>query len=153
MALICLLKPLTRTAQKVVPHGGCCHITLKLGMNYGNPGCKASSWQEGRQASANREAECLQKSLLLSPTAAGRPVTCGILAQLARSSSCPETRPAGYWYLLVLLVLSVVKDMETFSFSPWLVGLVESCNWKHSSCFPVVTLSHISSWYSECSAY
>lgn len=33
VALICLLKPLTKTAQKVVPHGGYCHTTLKLGMN------------------------------------------------------------------------------------------------------------------------
>lgn len=27
-----------------------CHITLKLGRNCGNPGFKATSWQEVRQA-------------------------------------------------------------------------------------------------------
>ena len=54
VALICLLKPLTKTAQKVVAHGGYCHIALKLGMNCGNPGFKAISWQEGRQANADR---------------------------------------------------------------------------------------------------
>lgn len=54
VALICLLKPLMKTAQKVVPHGGSCRITLKLGKNCGNPGFKAISWQEGRQANADR---------------------------------------------------------------------------------------------------
>lgn len=51
VALICLLRPLARTAQKAVPHGGWyCHVTLKLGRNSGNPGFKATSWQEVRQA-------------------------------------------------------------------------------------------------------
>lgn len=120
-----------------------------------NPRFKAISWQEGRQANANSETECLrvQKSLLLSPTEAGRFATCRILGQLARYSSCPEENLAVYCYLLVLLVLSIVKDMETFSFSPWLVGLVESWNRKRSSCFPVIILSHIRSWYGECTAY
>lgn len=50
VALICLLRPLARTAQKPIPHGGWyCHITLKLGRNCGNSGFKAISWQEVRQ--------------------------------------------------------------------------------------------------------
>jgi len=120
VALICPLKPQTKTAQKVVPHGGHCHITPKLDTNSGNPGLTAISWQEGREANANRETECLrvQKSLLLSPAEAGRLMTRRILGQLARYSSCPEEKLAVYWYLLILLVLSVVKDIETVSFSP-----------------------------------
>lgn len=103
------------TAQKVVPHGRYHHITLKLGMDCGNPGLKPISWQEGRQAKADRETKCL--TALLSPAQAGRLETCRILEQLARYSSCPEDRLATYWYLLVLLVFSVARDMETFLYS------------------------------------
>lgn len=50
VALICLIRPLARTAQKAAPRGGWCgHITQKLGRNCGNPGFKATSWQEVRQ--------------------------------------------------------------------------------------------------------
>lgn len=59
VALICLLRPQARTAQKAVPHGGWhCHITLKLGRNCGNPGFKATSWQEVRQAKQPSAGSC-----------------------------------------------------------------------------------------------
>lgn len=138
------------TAQKVVPHGGYHHTTLKLGMDCGNPGFKAISWQEGRQAKADWEAECL--TVLLSPTEGGRLARRRILGRLARYSGCPDDRLAVYWYLLVLLVFSQLPRIWKLLYSFWLVSLAESCNWKRSSCFPVMILSHIRSCYSECTA-
>lgn len=84
VALITLLKPLTET---VAPHGAYCHLTPKLGMNWGNPGYKAISWQEDRQTNENRETWAFQaaEELLLSPTETGR-----FIGELARQSSCPE---------------------------------------------------------------